>query len=288
MQWDSAQQVCRKMHRRPRRRAGARSFPRNPYYRNSTPVRLPLLVAFSSIIFSGFAFGQSGFDYDQQSAMTGGGAAQHLSETISIGQTFVPTLSSVGFVRLFIGDAFFDNHGATLLVNLHSDGPSGSVLSTSNPVMLPDQFGGQVNFYFSNPPQVTPGATYFIECVLRDSWSSWTVGAYNTYNYGGGMAYFAGVADPYLDLWFREGVVVNTAIAPPHISDISKPAGFSASVTVDNAVAGTLYSLQIPTDLKTWTTKTAQTATSSSLSFTDSTTTGTPATNRFYRVIVGP
>ncbi len=104
-----------------------------------------------------------------------------------LGQSFTPSLSSVGFIRLFLIDGVRNNGlGATVYVNLREDCITGPVLGLSGPVFMPDNFGigsgGYTNFFFSSPVPVTPGATYYLQPN--------------------------GAAVPFDDLWFREGVFV--------------------------------------------------------------------------------
>jgi hypothetical protein len=49
--------------------------------------------------------------------------------------------------------------------------------------------------------------TYFFQPVVQ-SGDSWSVVAYNSYNYQGGNAFEQGLSLPSIDLWFREGIVV--------------------------------------------------------------------------------
>ena len=99
-----------------------------------------LAIAFASAS----AFGQGTFIYDQQSAdeTTGGGVGGLIQSFVSIGQSFTPTLSSVGFIRLRMFDSISGNGiGATVHLNLRSGSISGSILSSTDPVFMPDGFG---------------------------------------------------------------------------------------------------------------------------------------------------
>ncbi len=128
-----------------------------------------------------------------------------------LGQSFTPSLSSVGFIRLFLIDGVRNNGlGATVYVNLREDAITGPVLGLSGPVFMPDNFGigsgGYTNFFFSSPVPVTPGATYYLQPVVQ-SGDTWEVVEYN-YSYPGGTLFLNGAAVPFDDLWFREGVFV--------------------------------------------------------------------------------
>ncbi len=238
------------------------------------------------------------FVYDQQSAteQTVGAPGEggfSLTTQAPIGKSFVPIISSVGFVRLYVTYGNSLHQVGSMLVTLRADSITGPVVSSTDPVKLADGFRGYTTFYFPHGLTVSPGATYVFQPSFGPSSgaSGGSVAADRGFNYKypAGMVFARGsvgfdpVAWPIDDLWFREGIVVR-----PRISNITKPDTFSATVTVDNAITGSLYSLQVSADLKTWTTITTETATSSSLRITDSSTADTSATTRFYRVIAGP
>jgi hypothetical protein len=164
-----------------------------------------MLVAFGTLP----ASAQGTFVYDQQSAIesTGGGIAVTIQTHQPIGQSFTPGLSSIGFVRLFLIDNTFNSLGATVYVNLRSDSITGPILASTDPVFMPDGFGGYPNFFFALPVAITPGQTYYFQPIVQ-SGDSWSLVAYNSYYYPGGMGFNAGIAIPNSDLWFREGIIV--------------------------------------------------------------------------------
>jgi hypothetical protein len=93
----------------------------------------------------------------------------------SVGQSFTPSLSTVGFVRLKLLDLTPSNgSGATLAVNLRTNAINGPILGTSISVALTDNFSGSVNFLFASPIPVTSGVTYF----LKRSFNLEIIGAY--------------------------------------------------------------------------------------------------------------
>jgi hypothetical protein len=153
-------------------------------------------MAVLSAVFS--AQSQGTFVYDQQSAdeTAGGGGPGVIQSLEPVGQSFIPGLSSIGFVRLFMADANPGNNiGATVYVNLLASSINGPVIGTTDPVFMPDSFGrlgtnGYVNFYFSTPIAVTPGVTYYFNPVVQ-SGDNWYIIGYN-YGYTGGTAFFAG------------------------------------------------------------------------------------------------
>ena len=153
------------------------------------------------------AYSQGTFVYDQQSAdeTTGGGVTVTIQPNQPLGQSFSPTLSSVGFIRLNVGDTAANGLGATLYVNLRSGSITGPILASSDPVALPDGFFGYPDFLFHTPVDVTPNVPYFFQPVVQ-SGDLWVAIAY-PYGYLGGTAFRQGTPIP-SDLWFREGIVV--------------------------------------------------------------------------------
>jgi PEP-CTERM motif len=155
--------------------------------------------------------GQGTFIYDQQSATSqsiDGGTP--IEEGQPMGQSFTPGLSSVGFVQLeFLNPLPGNSLGATVYVNLLADSITGPVIESTAPVTMP---AGTVieTFLFSTPASVTPGTTYYFqpEVVQPGSNDPWSIDVSEFFNYSGGSLYAQGTADPSLDLWFREGMVV--------------------------------------------------------------------------------
>jgi hypothetical protein len=92
-----------------------------------------------------YAPGQGGSLYDQQSSTNpasaaGGPIIQQIASPY--GQSFSPTLSSVGFIQLGFFDANQGNGlGATVIVNLRSNAINGPVFASTTPVFMPDGFG---------------------------------------------------------------------------------------------------------------------------------------------------
>jgi MYXO-CTERM domain-containing protein len=154
--------------------------------------------------------GQGTFVYDQQSVTNdsnGGEGVPTIQLSQPVGQSFTPTLSSVGFVRFFLIDAAFNGLGATVIVNVRSDSITGPILGSTDPVFMPDGFGGRTNFVFSTPVALIPSSTYFLEPVVQ-SGDLWGIVDDPNYNYPGGTAFGGGQPAPPFDLWFREGIVV--------------------------------------------------------------------------------
>jgi hypothetical protein len=165
-----------------------------------------LLVCLSNRV----AVAQGIYLYDQQSSDESnlGGAARDISIAQPTGQTFTPTLSMVGFIRLWLVDHTSANGiGTTMSLNLREGTIGGAFLSSSDTVVLANGFRGTVDFIFSTPVTVTPNSTYFFEPVILGG-ESFSCAAYNTFFYSGGTSYALGVPEVNLDLWFREGIIV--------------------------------------------------------------------------------
>ena len=174
-------------------------------------LRLPSVLAIATLAVSP-AWGQSTFVYDQQSANENtSGDLESVSGIQSlepIGQSFTPTLTSVGFIRLGLLDHYPGNGlGATMDVLLRSDSITGPIIGTSDSVTMPDGYGNYTDFYFSTPVTVTPGVTYYFQPEV-ESGDQWTIVSVYSFLYSGGTGYYRGTASSYYDLWFQEGIVV--------------------------------------------------------------------------------
>jgi len=157
------------------------------------------------------ALAQGTFQYDQQSLnhTIPPNFPQYIQGNEPIGQSFTPSVSSVGFVQLALYDGHPNNgQGATVYVNIQSNSIAGPVLSSTDPVFLPDTplGGGVTNFLFSTPVPVVPGTAYFFDVVVQsgDLWRLDTVPDL----YPGGTMFLQGAAQPVQDIWFREGIIV--------------------------------------------------------------------------------
>ncbi len=152
-----------------------------------------------------------GFIYDQQSSVEGayGEGLSYIQQNQPIGQSFIPSLPGVGFVRLYVNNGHFgDTSAATLYVNLLSNSITGGVIAQSAPVAIPGGalFAGPVDFFFSTMVPVAPGTTYFFQPVVQNN-NNLGVNV-SQYNYAGGTAWIGGVTSPANDLWFREGILI--------------------------------------------------------------------------------
>ena len=118
------------------------------------------------------------------------------------GESFTPTLSSVGFIRLMLYPLGSGQSGH-IYCNLCSDSIYGPIIGTTESVLLADNFGGPVSLQFANPVAVTPGSTYYFEAVVEHSWAA----GIGQYNYPGGSLFLAGTPEA-VNFWFREGIIV--------------------------------------------------------------------------------
>jgi PEP-CTERM motif len=161
-----------------------------------------LIVAFALFLFTHSGQSQGSFQYDQQSGTStsqieGGTGA-------SVGsQSFVPSLSSVGFFQIYVASLT----AGTLNVTVRGNSPSGPILGSSDSLTFVDAFSGVADFIFSAPVSVTSGVTYYFQPVSLSGTWSWGLLS-SIYSYPDGTAFFNGVASPNNDFWFREGIVV--------------------------------------------------------------------------------
>ena len=150
-----------------------------------------------------------GFIYDQQSTTTDSGGqsgAVNFHTADSIGQSFVPSLSSVGFIRLSLAD--LGGAGATVYVNLWAGSiDTGTLLGSTGPIFLPAGYNNPVDFNFTGAVSVTSGSTYFFQPVVQTGSDLLNLGI-TSGTYPNGTVYFQGVANSNIDLWFREGITV--------------------------------------------------------------------------------
>jgi hypothetical protein len=162
-----------------------------------------------------------GFIYDQQSATSPATVQQidgfNLQEDSPLTQSFIPTLSAIGFIQF----QFFDisgngNNGATVYVNLWIGSPNTNLatfLGSTTPVYMPNGFGnngfsaGVTNFYFQGPITLTPSQTYYLQPVVLSGDDPWDI-VVLTNTYPNGQLFANGFPlQPGSDFWFREGVV---------------------------------------------------------------------------------
>jgi PEP-CTERM motif len=158
-------------------------------------------------VFNANGQGTLTFIYDQQSvvANTAPEGGSSLQTAQPFGQSFTPSLSTVGFVQL---DLFSSaSSPASLYVNLRSDSINGPILGITDTITLAGPFDVQPSFIFSTPVSVTSGTTYYFQPVLISGATG--VGGEFVFDYPGGSEIFQGAPSAGgRDLWFREGILV--------------------------------------------------------------------------------
>jgi hypothetical protein len=174
---------------------------------------IPLLILSTWLLAAYRSNGQGTIVVDQQDLAAMGTGTIQGNEPL--GQSFTPSLSSVGFIQVDLFDGNPGNNlGATVAVNLMSGSITGTILGTST-VTLPDGFNGDVGanpppfgpiFYFATPVAVTPGTTYYFDINVL-SGDTWLVGT-GPGGYAGGMGFSKGVGGSGFNLGFEEGNVV--------------------------------------------------------------------------------
>jgi hypothetical protein len=162
----------------------------------------------------GSARGQGTLQVDQQVAATDSAAGNILISSVQglqpMGQSFVPSLSSIGFIRLFLFDAVSpDPAGATVVINLWSGSiGGGNLMASTDSIILPPGFNSIANFYFATPVALTSGTTYYFQPSVQsgDTLDAGIVSGLS--GYANGTAIYNGTPSATQDLWFREGIVV--------------------------------------------------------------------------------
>jgi hypothetical protein len=169
----------------------------------TTHVGIVLFVCSAVLSCSWVIRAQGTLVYDQQSTNLVEGAIA-LNRT-PFGQSFTPTLDSIGFVDFQLHTGTFPS---TVEVNLRSDSIMGAILGTSTSVTVPSNSTGSstYEFLFSSPVSLTPGTKYYFEPVVVSGSNSLLNISF--VQYAGGDAIYDGVTLTDRDFWFREGIVV--------------------------------------------------------------------------------
>lgn len=170
---------------------------------------LLLLTTFACAI--GAAQAQGTFVYDQESSTdeVSRFGSVRIQFYGTVGQSFTPSLSTIGFVRLRQFDLTPGNAlGANLVVNLRSGDINGPIIGTTTAVTLADRFAGSVDFFFASAVPVIPNTTYYFQTLVQ-SGDNWGITAMlDTYPNGSFISGNTGTVFLGADLWFREGIVV--------------------------------------------------------------------------------
>lgn len=122
-----------------------------------------------------------------------------------IGQEFVPGLSALDVVQLWMMGGSSYSGPAEFIVNIRTGTIGGPLLGTSAVTELPYRFLGVASFEFERIA-LTPGETYVIELVQL-SGQNWLVGTTQSDPYVQGRMILQGRPVESMDLWFREGAV---------------------------------------------------------------------------------
>jgi hypothetical protein len=154
-------------------------------------------------------FGQGTFIYDQQSALENsfGETLADIQSLQPIGQSFTPSLSGIGFIKLYLSDPTLYGVGATVYLKLLSGSLTGAVLNSTAPVTLSNRFQGHVTFFFPNEVPLNAGTTYFFQPIIQGG-ESFGMGGDSKWNYTGGDAFAFAIPDRGFDFWFREGIII--------------------------------------------------------------------------------
>jgi hypothetical protein len=160
-------------------------------------------VLIAPLLGAGFVRAQGTLVYDQES--TGIVEASAALSQTPLGQSFTPTLDSIGFVDLQLLTGSFSS---TVAVNLRGGSITGTILGTSTSVTVPSGSTGNATyeFLFSSPVSLTPGTQYYLEPVVVSGGNSRANITF--FQYPGGDAIFDGVTHTDRDFWFREGILV--------------------------------------------------------------------------------
>ncbi len=162
--------------------------------------------------------------YDQQSTNSpinpiGNEDADGLNiQTAPLTQSFIPTLSAIGFVQFEFEDVPGNgNNGATVYVNLWTGSPntnSATLIGSTTPVYMPNGFvnsglgvAGVTNFYFSTLISLTTGQTYYLQPVVQSGDNPWDIVSLTYDAYSSGQLFANGSPFAHtIDMWFREGI----------------------------------------------------------------------------------
>ena len=172
------------------------------------------LLQIALLLAASLAWGQGTYVYDQQTTTGdeapgyGAGGSIDFFDTFRSpwGQSFTPSLDTVGFIAIPMDDYTGGFGGATVWVNLMTGSVSGPVIASSDPVYLTAGFNGTYYFIFSTPVPVTPGVQYFF--VPQEGFGGTSVNILtDERNFPGAAFYANGIRHPEVDLLFREGIV---------------------------------------------------------------------------------
>jgi len=186
----------------------------------------------STLLLGALAQTSFGGDIIDQSyiPITGEGFNTSASQNLPIGQGFTPTLNSLSFVDLYLGDAGSDiGPGASFQVVIHSGSITGTVLGTSNTVFVPDNTNLGVGLYadfivtrftFAAPVSLVPNSLDVIEFMQlppivtgNDNFAAYG-GPLPGSTYPGGQGIVNGSPETGFDFAFDEGIFTSSVPEP--------------------------------------------------------------------------
>lgn len=98
---------------------------------------------------------------------------------------------------------------AKLTINIRCDSITGLLVGTSNTVTVQGWYTGETTFLFF-PVELQPGNIYVIELIRAEGNAG--IGGYSPAGYPSGCAVLWGEPYDEIDIWFREGVIKETAL----------------------------------------------------------------------------
>jgi hypothetical protein len=159
-------------------------------------------------------------DVVDQAAAENRGTYVSATMYLPLGQEFVPTLSRIDWVEMWGTPLRIVPNGTERLsVEIHAGQVTESPLATSAMIDSPVMYGWPrlLRFEFQPGVALVPGETYVL--VVRDSgelyWAMQCELDPGEELYSSGHGVMSGIANPALDLWFREGIVESQV--PSHI-----------------------------------------------------------------------
>lgn len=166
------------------------------------------LATFAIFVIAGLPVHAEEYAWDQSNDSFIPLLTQNASIYSPIGQEFVPNLTYLDVVQLWIQDMKIGStQPADFIVNIREGTIRGRILGTSATATLAGGFNGIVTFTFE-AVQLVPQTLYVIELV-QGSGQGWGVkssgGGYSTYPRG--RQILGGEPQENNDLWFREGRV---------------------------------------------------------------------------------
>src|SRR5437867_1738311 len=136
------------------------------------------------------------------------------ADLYGFGQEFIPNLSSLDFVDLYVDALIRSSQSSSLRVEIRSDVFDGPIIGVSSPLFYGphSNFIGEAHFIFANPAPLIPGQRYVIR-PNDDAFFDNIIGigvpvAGTGPSYDAGRWLYSGVDTTGRDAWFREGVIV--------------------------------------------------------------------------------